>query len=168
MGGTTLLVAKSILFYLLLQWCVLLQMSGGKELVWKSCFTTAAPGVRFNQEASGWQFLPLGKVGAASQTCIAECRYGEKQIFSGTVCPAFVLVGTTNVCGGTVVSAKMNGLWLRITHPEGLVSLHLHPYCNVCRNSVRIFKLHGMELARTDLKPPLTPHILYTLTLYCF
>ncbi|KAI4889686.1 hypothetical protein NFI96_005866 [Prochilodus magdalenae] len=38
-----------------------------------------------------------------------------------------------------------------ITRPEGLVSLHLHPYRTICRNCVRIFKLHGMDYPRTPL-----------------
>ncbi|KAI4887094.1 hypothetical protein NFI96_012138, partial [Prochilodus magdalenae] len=43
---------------------------------------------------------------------------------------------TTNesVCGGTVVGTKGNGLLPRVTHPEDLVSLHLHPYRTICRN----------------------------------
>ncbi|KAI4900226.1 hypothetical protein NFI96_006409 [Prochilodus magdalenae] len=36
-----------------------------------------------------------------------------------------------------------------VTHPEGLVSLHLHPYRTICRNCVRMFKLHGMDYHRT-------------------
>ena len=45
---------------------------------------------------------------------------------------AFVLVETTSesVCGGTMISAKMNGLLSRVTRPEGLVS-----WCGVWINT---------------------------------
>ncbi|KAI4871879.1 hypothetical protein NFI96_020464, partial [Prochilodus magdalenae] len=50
---------------------------------------------------------------------------------SSVTSPALVLVETPNesVCGGTVVSTKM-------TRPEDLVSLHLHPYRTICRNCI--------------------------------
>ncbi|KAI4885335.1 hypothetical protein NFI96_001849 [Prochilodus magdalenae] len=59
--------------------------------------------------------------------------------------PAFVLeeMSIETFCGGTMVSAKMNDLLSCVTHPEGLVSLHLQPYCKISRSSVRIFMLHG-------------------------
>ncbi|KAI4882621.1 hypothetical protein NFI96_022781 [Prochilodus magdalenae] len=36
-----------------------------------------------------------------------------------------------------------------VTRPEDLVSLHLHPYRTICRNCVRMCKLHGMDYHRT-------------------
>ena len=39
-------------------------------------------------------------------------------------------------------------------HPEGLVSLHLQPYHTICRNCVRIFKLHGMDSRHCNLTLP--------------
>ncbi|KAI4887534.1 hypothetical protein NFI96_017105 [Prochilodus magdalenae] len=39
-----------------------------------------------------------------------------------------------SMCGGTVVSAKRNGLLSCVTCPEGLVSIHLHPYHTTCKN----------------------------------
>ncbi|KAI4892401.1 hypothetical protein NFI96_004143 [Prochilodus magdalenae] len=79
---------------------------------------------------------------------------------SSVTSPALVLVETPNesVCGGTVVSTKMKGLLLRVTHPEGLVSLHLHPYRTICRNCVEMFKLHGMDYHRTPLGTSTAPY----------
>ncbi|KAI4903508.1 hypothetical protein NFI96_007310 [Prochilodus magdalenae] len=50
--------------------------------------------------------------------------------------PVFVLVEMTteSLCGGIVVSTKMNSLMSYVTHPEGLASFHLHPYRKICRN----------------------------------
>ncbi|KAI4893143.1 hypothetical protein NFI96_000153 [Prochilodus magdalenae] len=45
-----------------------------------------------------------------------------------------------------------------ITRPEDLVSLHLHPYRTICRNCVRMFKLHGMDYHRTPLGPSTAPY----------
>ncbi|KAI4885434.1 hypothetical protein NFI96_007927 [Prochilodus magdalenae] len=45
-----------------------------------------------------------------------------------------------------------------VTRPEGLVSLHLHPYRTICRNCVRKFKLHGMEYHRTPLGASTAPY----------
>ncbi|KAI4873244.1 hypothetical protein NFI96_020578 [Prochilodus magdalenae] len=45
-----------------------------------------------------------------------------------------------------------------IEHPEGLVSLHLNPYHTICRNCVRIFKLHGMDYHRTPLGTSTAPY----------
>ncbi|KAI4889324.1 hypothetical protein NFI96_008892 [Prochilodus magdalenae] len=45
-----------------------------------------------------------------------------------------------------------------VTHPEGLVSLHLHPYRTICRNCVRMFKLHGMDYHRTPLGTSTAPY----------
>ncbi|KAI4896270.1 hypothetical protein NFI96_003661 [Prochilodus magdalenae] len=45
-----------------------------------------------------------------------------------------------------------------VTRPEGLVSLHLHPYRTICRNCVRMFKLHGMEYHRTPLGTSTAPY----------
>ncbi|KAI4878028.1 hypothetical protein NFI96_001361 [Prochilodus magdalenae] len=45
-----------------------------------------------------------------------------------------------------------------ITRPEGLVSLHLHPYRTICRNCVRMFKLHGMDYHRTPLGTSTAPY----------
>ncbi|KAI4890390.1 hypothetical protein NFI96_014550 [Prochilodus magdalenae] len=67
---------------------------------------------------------------------------------SSVTSPALVLVETPNesVCGGTVVT------------PEGLVSLHLHPYRTICRNCVRMFKLHGMDYHRTPSGTSTAPY----------
>ncbi|KAI4890763.1 hypothetical protein NFI96_014116, partial [Prochilodus magdalenae] len=48
--------------------------------------------------------------------------------------------------------------WLVVTRPEGLVSLHLHPYRTICRNCVRMFKLHGMDYHRTPLGTSTAPY----------
>ncbi|KAI4895867.1 hypothetical protein NFI96_029661 [Prochilodus magdalenae] len=45
-----------------------------------------------------------------------------------------------------------------VTRPEGLVSLHLHPYRTICRNCVRMFKLHGMDYHRTPLGASTAPY----------
>ncbi|KAI4895457.1 hypothetical protein NFI96_025753, partial [Prochilodus magdalenae] len=45
-----------------------------------------------------------------------------------------------------------------ITRPEDLVSLHLHPYRTICRNCVRMFKLHGMDYHRTPLGTSTAPY----------
>ncbi|KAI4888586.1 hypothetical protein NFI96_016449, partial [Prochilodus magdalenae] len=79
---------------------------------------------------------------------VPDC-HGVTQNGSGSssvTSPVLVLVETPNesVCGGTVVSTKMNGLLSLITHPEGLVSLHLHFYRTISRDCVRMFQLHGM------------------------
>ncbi|KAI4895133.1 hypothetical protein NFI96_004771 [Prochilodus magdalenae] len=47
---------------------------------------------------------------------------------------------------------------LRQDEPEGLVSLHLHPYCTICRNCVKMFKLHGMDYHRTPLGSSTAPY----------
>ncbi|KAI4874817.1 hypothetical protein NFI96_023755 [Prochilodus magdalenae] len=60
------------------------------------------------------------------------------------------------VCGGTVVSTKMDGFV--VTRPEDLVSLLLHPYRTICRNCVRMFKLHGMDYHRTPLGTSTAPY----------
>ncbi|KAI4882429.1 hypothetical protein NFI96_008006 [Prochilodus magdalenae] len=59
------------------------------------------------------------------------------------------------MCGGTVVSTKMNVFF---THLEDLVSLHLHPYRTICRNCVRMFKLHGMDYHRTPSGTSTAPY----------
>ncbi|KAI4883550.1 hypothetical protein NFI96_030649 [Prochilodus magdalenae] len=46
----------------------------------------------------------------------------------------------------------------RITRPEDLVSLHLHPYRTICRNCVRMFKLHGMDYHRTPSGTSTAPY----------
>ncbi|KAI4888115.1 hypothetical protein NFI96_003887 [Prochilodus magdalenae] len=48
--------------------------------------------------------------------------------------------------------------WSVVTRPEGLVSLHLQPYRTICRNCVRMFKLHGMEYHRTPLGTSTAPY----------
>ncbi|KAI4893666.1 hypothetical protein NFI96_019903 [Prochilodus magdalenae] len=45
-----------------------------------------------------------------------------------------------------------------VTRLEDLVSLHLHPYRTICRNCVRMFKLHGMEYHRTPLGTSTAPY----------
>ncbi|KAI4888196.1 hypothetical protein NFI96_018638, partial [Prochilodus magdalenae] len=45
-----------------------------------------------------------------------------------------------------------------VTRPEGLVSLHLHPYRTICRNCVRMFKLHGMDYHRTPSGTSTAPY----------
>ncbi|KAI4896932.1 hypothetical protein NFI96_003076 [Prochilodus magdalenae] len=45
-----------------------------------------------------------------------------------------------------------------VTRPEDLVSLHLHPYRTICRNCVRMFKLHGMDDHRTPLGSSTAPY----------
>ncbi|KAI4890789.1 hypothetical protein NFI96_000035 [Prochilodus magdalenae] len=75
---------------------------------------------------------------------VPDC-HGVTHIGSGSssvTSPAFVVVETPNesVCGGTVVSTKTSGLLSRITSPEGLVSLHLHPYCTICGNCTPLAK----------------------------
>ncbi|KAI4894418.1 hypothetical protein NFI96_030272 [Prochilodus magdalenae] len=45
-----------------------------------------------------------------------------------------------------------------VTRPEDLVSLRLHPYRTICRNCVRIFKLHGMDYHRTPLGTSTAPY----------
>ncbi|KAI4903619.1 hypothetical protein NFI96_030680 [Prochilodus magdalenae] len=52
----------------------------------------------------------------------------------------------------------MNGLLSRLTRPEGLVSLHLHPYRTICRSCVRMFKLHGMDYHRTPSGTSTAPY----------
>ncbi|KAI4890583.1 hypothetical protein NFI96_003539 [Prochilodus magdalenae] len=47
---------------------------------------------------------------------------------------------------------------LVVTRPEDLVSLHLHPYRTICRNCVRMFKLHGMDYHRTPLGTSTAPY----------
>ncbi|KAI4904482.1 hypothetical protein NFI96_003140 [Prochilodus magdalenae] len=44
------------------------------------------------------------------------------------------------------------------SRPEGLVSLHLHPYRTICRNGVRMFKLHGMDYHRTPSGTSTAPY----------
>ncbi|KAI4888126.1 hypothetical protein NFI96_029418, partial [Prochilodus magdalenae] len=39
----------------------------------------------------------------------------------------------------------------------GLVSLHLHPYCTICKNCVGVFKVYGMDYHRTPLGTSTTP-----------
>ncbi|KAI4880685.1 hypothetical protein NFI96_002959 [Prochilodus magdalenae] len=53
---------------------------------------------------------------------------------SSVTSPALGLAETTNksMCGATVV--RDNSLLSHATRPECLVSLHLHPYCTLCRN----------------------------------
>ncbi|KAI4872488.1 hypothetical protein NFI96_009342 [Prochilodus magdalenae] len=41
---------------------------------------------------------------------------------------------------------------------QGLVSLHLHPYRTICRNCVRMFKLHGMDYHRTPSGTSTAPY----------
>ncbi|KAI4895432.1 hypothetical protein NFI96_007288 [Prochilodus magdalenae] len=48
--------------------------------------------------------------------------------------------------------------WFVVTRPEDLVSLHLHPYRTICRNCVRMFKLHGMDYHRTPLGTSTAPY----------
>ncbi|KAI4895775.1 hypothetical protein NFI96_000391 [Prochilodus magdalenae] len=45
-----------------------------------------------------------------------------------------------------------------VTRPEDLVSLHLHPYRTICRNCVRMFKLHGMDYHGTPLGTSTAPY----------
>ncbi|KAI4883276.1 hypothetical protein NFI96_008489 [Prochilodus magdalenae] len=45
-----------------------------------------------------------------------------------------------------------------VTRPEGLVSLHPHPYRTICRNCVRMFKLHGMDHHRTPSGTSTAPY----------
>ncbi|KAI4902399.1 hypothetical protein NFI96_001252 [Prochilodus magdalenae] len=45
-----------------------------------------------------------------------------------------------------------------VTRPEGLVSLHRHPYRTICRNCVRMFKLHGMDYHRTPSGTSTAPY----------
>ncbi|KAI4890660.1 hypothetical protein NFI96_024946 [Prochilodus magdalenae] len=45
-----------------------------------------------------------------------------------------------------------------VTRPEDLVSLHLHPYRTICRNCVRMFKLHGMDYHRTPSGTSTAPY----------
>ncbi|KAI4888091.1 hypothetical protein NFI96_021972 [Prochilodus magdalenae] len=45
-----------------------------------------------------------------------------------------------------------------VTRPEGLVSLHLHPYRAISRNCVRMFKLHGMDYHRAPLGTSTAPY----------
>ncbi|KAI4888523.1 hypothetical protein NFI96_034163 [Prochilodus magdalenae] len=45
-----------------------------------------------------------------------------------------------------------------VTCPEDLVSLHLHPYRTICRNCVRMFKLHGMDYHRTPSGTSTAPY----------
>ncbi|KAI4871690.1 hypothetical protein NFI96_000221, partial [Prochilodus magdalenae] len=48
--------------------------------------------------------------------------------------------------------------WSVVTRPEDLVSLHLHPYHTICRNCVRMFKLHGMDYHRTPSGTSTAPY----------
>ncbi|KAI4888489.1 hypothetical protein NFI96_011220 [Prochilodus magdalenae] len=87
-----------------------------------------------------------------SHGVVPDC-HGVTQNGSGSssvTSPALVLVETPNesVCGGPVVSTKM----------IGLVSLHLHPYRTICRNCVRMFKLHGMDYHRTPSGTSTAPY----------
>ncbi|KAI4873423.1 hypothetical protein NFI96_019852, partial [Prochilodus magdalenae] len=45
-----------------------------------------------------------------------------------------------------------------VTRPEDLVSLHFHPYRTICRNCVRMFKLHGMDYHRTPSGTSTAPY----------
>ncbi|KAI4901592.1 hypothetical protein NFI96_007421 [Prochilodus magdalenae] len=91
---------------------------------------------------------------------VPDC-HGVTQNGSGSssvTSPALVLVETPNksMCGGTV--GGFSGLPLRFTRPEDLVSLHLHPCRTICRNCVRMFKLHGMDYHRTPLGTSTAPY----------
>ncbi|KAI4879445.1 hypothetical protein NFI96_013686 [Prochilodus magdalenae] len=79
--------------------------------------------------------------GKLSVRPLTDC-HGVTQNGSGSssvTSPALVLVETPNrsLYEGTVVSAKMNGWLSCITCPEGLVSLHLHPYRTICAKRTR-------------------------------
>ncbi|KAI4883933.1 hypothetical protein NFI96_023475, partial [Prochilodus magdalenae] len=95
---------------------------------------------------------------------VPDC-HGVTQNGSGSssvTSPALVLVETPNesVCGGTVCQPpEMDGL-LSHLNPllEDLVPLHLHPYRTICRNCVRMFKLHGMDYHRTPLGTSTAPY----------
>ncbi|KAI4903176.1 hypothetical protein NFI96_006729 [Prochilodus magdalenae] len=93
---------------------------------------------------------------------VPDC-HGVTQNGSGSssvTSPALVLVETPNesVCGGTVVSTKMDVFFCCHIIQQGLVSLHLHPYHTICRNCVRMFKLHGMDYHRTPLGTSTAPY----------
>ncbi|KAI4875452.1 hypothetical protein NFI96_000519 [Prochilodus magdalenae] len=45
-----------------------------------------------------------------------------------------------------------------VTRPEGLVSPHLLPYRTICRNCVRMFKLHEMDYHRTPSGTSTAPY----------
>ncbi|KAI4902092.1 hypothetical protein NFI96_000918 [Prochilodus magdalenae] len=64
----------------------------------------------------------------SQKSCMPECLMGDS--FS-VMSPTFVSVEmiTESVCGGTVVSSKMNNLLSRVA--EGLVLLHLHSYSTI-------------------------------------
>ena len=57
--------------------------------------------------------------------------------------PACLLTETANeyVCGGAMVSAKMNGLLSCATRPRALLSSTLYSHRQVCRKCGRMFKL---------------------------
>ena len=63
--------------------------------------------------------------------------HGETQNGSGSSSVRSVLVVMTNefVCGGTVVSTKINGL----------LSLQLHPYCTICVGIFKVYGIHGIR-----------------------
>ncbi|KAI4904612.1 hypothetical protein NFI96_005737, partial [Prochilodus magdalenae] len=73
---------------------------------------------------------------------VPDC-HGVTQNGSGSssgTSPALVLVEVTNesVCGGTVVSTKMNGLLSRVTRPDSLVSLD---HCSTHLSSIKSQKI---------------------------
>ncbi|KAI4898242.1 hypothetical protein NFI96_028741 [Prochilodus magdalenae] len=91
--------------------------------------------------------------GAQNQK-VTDC-HGVTQNGSGSssvTSPALVLVETPNesVCG------QHQDERFVVTRPEGLVSLH--PYRTICRNCVRMFKLHGMDYHRTPLGTSTAPY----------
>ena len=79
--------------------------------------------------------------------CHGVTQNGDR---SSVTSPAFVLVETTNecVCRDTVFSTNMS------SRPE--VTLP-PPHRRICRNCVRIFKLHGIYYCRTLLRTSTTP-----------
>ncbi|KAI4891782.1 hypothetical protein NFI96_022773, partial [Prochilodus magdalenae] len=81
---------------------------------------------------------------------VADC-HGVTQNGSGSSSVTSPALETTNesVCGATVVSTKLDDLLSRIARPEGLVSLHLHPYRTICKNCAA--KMMLLEELRSPL-----------------
>ncbi|KAI4872525.1 hypothetical protein NFI96_030915, partial [Prochilodus magdalenae] len=93
--------------------------------------------------------------------CNGEDCHGVTQNGSGSssvTSPALVLeVETTNEAVWRHRGQSQDEPFV-VTRPEGLVSLHLHPYRTICRNCVRIFELHGMDYHRTPLGTSTAPY----------
>ncbi|KAI4871713.1 hypothetical protein NFI96_024773 [Prochilodus magdalenae] len=71
------------------------------------------------------------------------------------------MVSNESVCGGTVVSTKMDGLSSCLTCPKGLVSLHFHPYRTISPQTITMTDLNttssSLMTAMVSCQSPFTP-----------